>query len=365
MNILNEKEVRTERNIKKYDSVIIYGVGSHICEVISYLKKIGIKILSICDSNSKKFGNVVYDYIVENPGDALKKYIESRTAILIGVCSWQREIWLGLTSDFGIRDEDVFSYHTDYSNDNMYSYEDIYNNIDLINKTYDLLSDSESKILFENLINNRITRKPSYLITNPSMKRPYVYVNSNDSIFPKGVCVDAGAFTGDTAELFCSMPEVDEVICIEPLLGNYKEIEGRFNNSVFKSKVSAIHMALGKIDGTINLYYDYDISVSASLDEADRKQYETVPIHRIDTILGDRKRVDYIKFDIEGAEVDALVGGMELLHRCHPSLMVSAYHYTRHLWEIPILVKQEFPEARIYLGHQMNASFEPEYYIVL
>lgn len=54
-----------------------------------------------------------------------------------------------------------------------------------------------------------------------------------------------------------------------------------------------------------------------------------------------------------------------MLKRNKPSLVVSAYHRTRHLWEIPLFIKKHFANSQIYLGHQINAPFEPEYYVIL
>jgi hypothetical protein len=44
--------------------------------------------------------------------------------------------------------------------------------------------------------------------------------------------------------------------------------------------------------------------------------------------------INYIKMDIEGAEMDALRGSLEVLKRNKPSLAISAYHKPEDLWEI-------------------------------
>ena len=45
-----------------------------------------------------------------------------------------------------------------------------------------------------------------------------------------------------------------------------------------------------------------------------------------------------IKFDIEGAELDALSGGRRTIRKNLPVLAVSTYHQQSHLWEIPLAI---------------------------
>lgn len=45
-------------------------------------------------------------------------------------------------------------------------------------------------------------------------------------------------------------------------------------------------------------------------------------------------RVDYIKMDIEGAELDALHGAETVIRRYRPKLAISVYHRLDHFWQI-------------------------------
>ena len=54
----------------------------------------------------------------------------------------------------------------------------------------------------------------------------------------------------------------------------------------------------------------------------------TVPLTTIDKIVNELglERVDFIKMDIEGAEVAALTGARETLRRFRPRLAIAVYH---------------------------------------
>ena len=50
-------------------------------------------------------------------------------------------------------------------------------------------------------------------------------------------------------------------------------------------------------------------------------------------------RVDYIKLDIEGAELDMLHGAAQTIKRFKPKMAVSAYHKPEDLWTLATYIK--------------------------
>ena len=60
----------------------------------------------------------------------------------------------------------------------------------------------------------------------------------------------------------------------------------------------------------------------------------------------------YIKFDVEGAELEALRGTRELIVAAQPLLAVSIYHRPDDLWELPIYLKSLDPNYRLFLRTQ-------------
>ena len=56
-----------------------------------------------------------------------------------------------------------------------------------------------------------------------------------------------------------------------------------------------------------------------------------------------------LKFDIEGAELDALAGAREVIARSRPVLAVSCYHQQSHLWEIPLELARTCHDYQFFL----------------
>lgn len=62
-------------------------------------------------------------------------------------------------------------------------------------------------------------------------------------------------------------------------------------------------------------------------------------------------RVDFIKMDIEGAELEALRGAKGVLKRFKPKLAIAVYHDFKDFWTIPQYLEQLNLGYRFYLRH--------------
>ena len=62
-------------------------------------------------------------------------------------------------------------------------------------------------------------------------------------------------------------------------------------------------------------------------------------------------RVDYIKLDIEGAELDMLHGAAKTITRYKPKMAISAYHKTEDLWTLATYIKSLRPDYEFAFRH--------------
>lgn len=62
-------------------------------------------------------------------------------------------------------------------------------------------------------------------------------------------------------------------------------------------------------------------------------------------------RVDYIKLDIEGAELDMLHGAAKTITRWKPKMAVSAYHKIEDLWTLAPYIKSLRPDYEFAFRH--------------
>ena len=66
------------------------------------------------------------------------------------------------------------------------------------------------------------------------------------------------------------------------------------------------------------------------------------------------KDIDFIKLDIEGAELMALKGAIKTLKKFRPQFAVSIYHSKKDLFEIPLFLRELFDNYIFKLGHYSN-----------
>jgi FkbM family methyltransferase len=151
---------------------------------------------------------------------------------------------------------------------------------------------------------------------------------------PGDVIIDGGAFWGETALYFALKggPE-SKVLSLEADPNNLAGL--RYNldrNPEPASQVEVVNAALwSDNDGSVAMVAN---GPGSRISGEGGFQVRT---HTIDALLdqGMVERVDFIKLDIEGAELPALIGAEATLRRYRPRLAIAAYHRPDDLARIP------------------------------
>lgn len=76
-----------------------------------------------------------------------------------------------------------------------------------------------------------------------------------------------------------------------------------------------------------------------------------VELIKIDSFIKESKipKVNFIKMDIEGQEINALKGAYETIRKFKPKLAICVYHKPEHFYEIPLYIKSIVPEYKIWI----------------
>ena len=161
--------------------------------------------------------------------------------------------------------------------------------------------------------------------------------------------VDLGAYTGDTVRelLGASNGTVRKIYAFEPDARNFKKLsayaEGETRAAVYPYCLGAWSTRETLcFDGSGNRNASMEVNRSQSLSDRSIK-VSYVEGEAIDNVLSEQD-VDYIKYDVEGSEREALLGSVETIRRCYPTLLVSLYHRNEDIFARPLMVKKLFPE---------------------
>ena len=68
--------------------------------------------------------------------------------------------------------------------------------------------------------------------------------------------------------------------------------------------------------------------------------------------------------DIEGAEVDTLLGAQAVAAERSPVLAVCVYHQQDHVWKLPLLMRRLSPDYQLFLRPHVIESWDLVCYAV-
>ena len=175
------------------------------------------------------------------------------------------------------------------------------------------------------------------------------------------VFIDCGALTGDTIQIFLEKraAQFRRIVAIEPDVISRRALEERVRNwsrsglGPFEVEPVAVGSRRGR--GSFESSGTVTSKLGTGADLVD-----VVPLDEI--LLG--RHPTYIKFDIEGAEHDALLGASATLRSDMPVLAVSAYHKPEDVWDLPLLIRSVCPDYRMYLRRYSDERWETVLYAV-
>jgi FkbM family methyltransferase len=348
-------------------SIVLFGAGSLGRRTLAILRSVGIEPLAFCDNNVDLWGQSIDGLLVTSPEEAANRYGEIAAFVIT--------IWNGRAEDtmasrkrqlahLGCRVVSPFGYlYWKYSSAALPRYcLDLPHRVllqdGLVRKALDLWADELSTREFLNQVAFRL-------------RLDFDCVSQSDSnqYFPKGVFqpspeevfVDCGAFTGDTIQNFIRArgDGFESIAAFEPDPLNFRSLEQRLAQlpKQFRDKVRVFPYAAAASNGVVRF-----AATGTDLSATDQGS-SSVPCVRLDDALR-QFRPTFVKFDIEGSELDALAGAAELIERNLPVLAVSVYHRQSDLWRIPLFLSALSKEYRLFLRPHAREGWDLVCYAV-
>lgn len=144
-----------------------------------------------------------------------------------------------------------------------------------------------------------------------------------DFLKPGSVFLDIGANIGLMSSIASNIVgDQGKVLAVE---ANPKTVELLQHNLALNNckNVEIFSLALGDEPGTATLYENWNVNRGgASLLSQDQLSGIEVPIDTIDALF-QHDKIDLIKVDVEGVELEVLKGGIELLKQQQPILIIE------------------------------------------
>ncbi len=171
----------------------------------------------------------------------------------------------------------------------------------------------------------------------------------------KSVFVDLGAYTGDTVRRYLELfPQIDEIYAVEPDSRNYRKLCENCKEFQAGRKMELIRAMTGDRVGEVmmprNRGRGVSIDARAASVSGNMGNMDIVPEITIDSLLKGGK-ADFIKFDIEGSEAKAIEGARETIIRYKPQMLISCYHRSEDIFDLPLRIFDIRDDYRLYMRH--------------
>ena len=173
------------------------------------------------------------------------------------------------------------------------------------------------------------------------------------------ILCDCGAFNGDTVRKFYQFTN-----------GNYKKIyafePNNENLAALKKNTQGVQNLVLVNKGTWNEDTTLSFSMDGSASLIDDAGEVKIDVTAIDNVVGDDK-VTFIKMDVEGSEMESLIGAAKTIAKNMPKLAICCYHKTNDIIGFYDYIKTfENAEKKynFYLRHHSNSVYETVLYAI-
>ena len=319
------------------EPIIMYGTGNGADKVFEVFDKLKITVNGVTASNGFVRERYFHNFKVMPLSYYLEKYEKFTVVVTFG--SHIKEVIEGIKNLS--EKQTVLVPCVPVTGNEIFDRKFLLKNEENINKAYSLMADEKSKEVFKNYVNFEFSGKLHYLFDMESELSSafsdYLKLEENESF------IDIGAYRGDTVEQFLSYTngKYNKILALEPDKKSYLKL---VENCKGLKNFSALNGAVTNFDG------ETEFSSFAGRQSTIGKG-SVINAFSLKKLSSDFFVPSYIKIDAEGAELDILKGGKEVIKKYKPKIKIAAYHKNRDIFEIPILLNEFNPDYKIYLCH--------------
>lgn len=320
--------------------IVVYGMGNGADKLMNRFEKYGVTIADFFASDGFVRGHSFHGKRVKAFSEIKEEYDDF--VVVLSFASNRDEVialFDSIDKEYDLYIPDMPVAGEEYFDKDFYN-----NNYNEILSAYNALADDDSKNAYANIINYKLTGKLSYLESAYSSKDELYAFMGGEEV---ETIIDAGAYNGDTIRdakkyflnLKCAY-------AIEPDPKTFKRLL-KYYEAETDISLECINAAVFDNDGVSSFYGSANRNSSISSTSSYEHKNNTVATLKIDSL--DIDKVDYIKYDVEGAEMEALLGSDNVIEKHKPTLLVSAYHRSSDIFSLINYLKGKYDFYDIYL----------------
>ena len=327
--------------------IVMYGMGNGADKILAVCETKGIGISDFFASDGFVRGHSFHGKKVLSYSDTKEKYGAGNFIVLLSFASSLPEV---IDNIKRIADEtELYAPDVPVSGNHLFDMDYFVSHETEIEEARKLLADEQSIKVFDNVIKYKLTGKIEYLFDSDS---------DVDETFDKILnakkfecTADLGAYNGDTARQLAEYaPRLKKIYALEPDRRNHKKLS-EYAEREDRFEVLPFQVAAWSKEETLNFGAEgnRNSGVGGSTNAVTSKCV-TVEGNSLDNIMADTgDKIDYIKFDVEGAGNEAIDGCVNTIKAHSPDLLISVYHRSEDIFDLPLKIHKLFPDYKLYL----------------
>lgn len=174
----------------------------------------------------------------------------------------------------------------------------------------------------------------------PAARNLHGYEFAGARIHPHDQVVDVGASEGFFTRY--ALQRGATVLAVEPVQSLAEALGKTFAAEITRGQVRVLPAALGVSSERANLELVQERLYESQLASTGTE----IQMVSLDDVAG-QERVDFVKMDIEGAEMDAVRGGRRTVATQRPRLAIAVYHDLANAQQICQLLRETRPDYEI------------------
>ena len=343
--IYGTKEIWAELS-ESGKAIVLYGMGNGADKIISVLESKGLEFADVFASDDFVRGQFFHGKKVLKLSEVAEKYKDFN--ILVSFGSSLPEVMeriRGIASQY-----DLYAPDVPVAGENLFDADFYYNNEEKILKARSLFADERSREVYDELIRYKLDGKITHFEKTDREGGVFSPVLSGGY----EVYCDLGAYTGDTvAEALALYPDIRKIIAFEPSPKTFAKLQK--STEACPAELTLVNACAWNENGKA-VFTDGSgrNSTLAGSGAQSGKTLSGAKIKEVATATPD-SYMDFcgktllIKFDVEGAEREAIEGSKNAILSNLTELCVSLYHRSEDIFELPLLIHELLPDHKLYI----------------
>lgn len=329
--------------------IVLYGMGDGAEKIKAVLDALGIPVADIMASDEFVRGHSFLGYRVKKLSEIEELYGDE---FIILVC-FGTQLPEVMERIYGIAQRhELYAPNVPVAGGGLFDLDYAREHRSELSEVYSMLADEQSKRVFEAVVRYKLSGRTDLL---RAVETPAAEKFDLLEIGAQETYVDLGAYNGDTLVEFLNETSMQftKLYAMEPDPKNYRKLLRRLY-MIGSALLEAYNAGAWNEDTTVMFSLRAGRSSHAvpavGTPGINPARFREVKMLRPDTILNGAAAT-YIKYDVEGSELQALEGTRHTIEQFRPKLDVALYHRNEDMFTLPLAVHAMNRKYSLYMRH--------------